>query len=139
MVDILVAMAQHAREEQEAFLRGIEATNHESNLSTSANGKALEKDKPKRKLVRLASREVIPDPYSARKEWRSKLTRDELKETVKKIRHNIEALRTADVVETTMTTSRIGNEPAVELLNKTIEINNSMVNNEGNEDMRPCL
>jgi hypothetical protein len=41
MAGILVAMAQHARgaEEQETFLRGTEAANHESNLSLASNAK----------------------------------------------------------------------------------------------------
>jgi hypothetical protein len=159
MADILVAMAQHARnfEEQETFPRSTMAAHGESNPSLASNaeaqtrsqqsdkeeqsddeeesesddgsekeskGKATEKNKPKRALVKLASLEVFSEPHSNSKEWVASFTRRQLKDIVKRIRHNLEALSAADAVKTTMTTPRKGNEGSFRVLNKTIQINN---------------
>lgn len=108
-------------------------------------GKASEKDKSKRVLVKYASLEIKP----GRKSSKTGLTSHEdlsknaidrqLKEILRKIRHNIDALRAAGLVESTTTTPKNGNECAFRVLNKTIQINNLLVNNEGNEDTMPIL
>lgn len=102
--------------------------------------KALEKHKPKRKLVRLASlnTEAVAIVYGEEKDvkfW----TLLQLGEAVKLIRLNIDALLSASLVVSTTAGPRQGNKGALRLWNKTIETNNFMVNNEGNEKAMPIL
>jgi hypothetical protein len=168
MADILVAMAQHAQRvvEQETFLQGTKAGNHESNLSLASNaeaqtnkpeqsdkekrsdeakpqsvsvegtgkgkGKAAEQDRPKCTLVKLAFFKNDEDDSKER-------TRIQLRGTVLKIRINIYALRSANQVGGSTTGPRQGNEGAFRILNRTIEINNFMIKNEGNEKTIPVL
>jgi hypothetical protein len=96
--------------------------------------KAAEQDKPKRKLVRPAflKTEAVKIVYGEEKDvkfW----ARLQLEEAVKLIRLNIDALLSASLVVSTTAGPRQGNKGAFRLWNKTIEINNFMVNNEGNE------
>ena len=66
-------------------------------------------------------------------------TRDQMQDTVKMVRYNIDALRSATLVRRTRAIPRKCNEGAYRVLNKTIEINNFMVNNGGNEMTMPIL
>jgi ribosomal 50S subunit-associated protein YjgA (DUF615 family) len=67
------------------------------------------------------------------------LIRRQLKDITKRIRHNLEALSDAEPVKTAMATPREGNERVFRVLNKTVQINNFLVDNEGNKRMVPIL
>lgn len=62
-----------------------------------------------------------------------------MKDIVKKIRHNLDALSAAEPVKTTMIGPRKGNEGAFRVSNKMIKINNILVNDEGNSKTMPIL
>jgi hypothetical protein len=155
--------------EQESFLQDAMAPNHESNPSLASNAEiqtaesqqsdaeskpesndgtakskaeSVEKRKPRfnRVPVKLASLEAEPGHKSSKdKEWVLSLTRRQFKDIVKRIRHSLDALSEAEPVETTMTLPREGNKGAFRLLNKTIQINNLLVNHKSNEKMVPIL
>jgi hypothetical protein len=65
--------------------------------------------------------------------------RRQFKNIFKGIRYNIDALSAAGLVKTTMTTSEKGNEGVFRVFNKTIQINNLLVNNKWNRKMVPIL
>jgi hypothetical protein len=164
-----IAEAQADKPEHETFLRETKAADRESDLSLASNAetqtnkpersdkkkrsdeakpqsvsaegtgkwkeKAAEQDKPKpkRALVKLASL-ATKDKY-----YGPNSTRMQLEHIMLRIRRNINALRSASLVVSTTTEPIWTNKNAFILLNKTIEINNLMVNNEWNEKMMCIL
>jgi hypothetical protein len=106
--------------------------------------KAPERSRSNRVIVKLASFKAIPELKSSEtgavtNEWDLSLIRRQLKDITKRIRHNLEALSDAEPVKTAMATPREGNERVFRVLNKTVQINNFLVDNEGNKRMVPIL